>query len=53
VFNQLDRVYSIAELADKIARVAKKLGIDAKIKKYTKSKGRRGRTFLQGRPRTS
>jgi UDP-sulfoquinovose synthase len=32
VFNQLDRVYSIAELAEKIARVAKKLGIDAKIK---------------------
>ncbi len=32
VFNQLDEVYSIAELAEKVVTVAKKLGIDAKIK---------------------
>jgi UDP-sulfoquinovose synthase len=32
VFNQLDEVYSVAELAEKVVTVAKKLGIDAKIK---------------------
>jgi UDP-sulfoquinovose synthase len=32
VFNQLDEVYSIAKLAEKVVTVAKKLGIDAKIK---------------------
>lgn len=32
VFNQLDEVYGIAKLAEKVAIVAKKLGIDAKIK---------------------
>jgi UDP-sulfoquinovose synthase len=32
VFNQLDEVYSIAELAEKVVRVAKKLGTDVKIK---------------------
>jgi UDP-sulfoquinovose synthase len=32
VFNQLDEVYSIAELAEKVVRVAKKLGIDVEIK---------------------
>jgi UDP-sulfoquinovose synthase len=32
VFNQLDEVYGIAELAEKVAKVAKKLGIDARIK---------------------
>ncbi len=32
VFNQLDQVYSIAELADRVVNVAKKLGMDVKIK---------------------
>jgi UDP-sulfoquinovose synthase len=32
VFNQLDEVYSIDELAEKVVTVAKKLRIDAKIK---------------------
>jgi UDP-sulfoquinovose synthase len=32
VFNQLDEVYSIAELAEKVATAAKKLGIDVKVK---------------------
>jgi UDP-sulfoquinovose synthase len=32
VFNQLDEVYSIAELAEIVVTVAKKLGIDAEIK---------------------
>jgi len=32
VFNQLDEVYSVAELAEKVVTIAKKLGIDAKIK---------------------
>jgi UDP-sulfoquinovose synthase len=32
VFNQLDKVYSITELAEKVVTVAKKLGINAKIK---------------------
>jgi UDP-sulfoquinovose synthase len=32
VFNQLDEVYSIGELAEIVATVAKKLGIDAEIK---------------------
>jgi UDP-sulfoquinovose synthase len=32
VFNQLDEVYSIGELAEIVATVAKKLGIDAQIK---------------------
>jgi UDP-sulfoquinovose synthase len=31
VFNQLDEVYSIGELAEKVVKVAKKLGIEAKI----------------------
>ena len=31
VFNQLDEVYSIGELAEKVVNVAKKLGIEAKI----------------------
>jgi UDP-sulfoquinovose synthase len=31
VFNQLDEVYSIAELAERVVAVAKKLGIDTKI----------------------
>ena len=32
VFNQLDEVYSIVNLAEKVVKVAKKLGIDAQIK---------------------
>jgi UDP-sulfoquinovose synthase len=32
VFNQLDEVYSIGELAEKVVKVAKKLGINATIK---------------------
>lgn len=32
VFNQLDEVYSIAELAEKVVAVAKKLGIDTEIR---------------------
>jgi UDP-sulfoquinovose synthase len=32
VFNQLDEVYSIVELAEKVVAIARKLGIDAKIK---------------------
>jgi nucleoside-diphosphate-sugar epimerase len=32
VFNQLDQVYSIAELAEKVVGVGKKLGMDVKIK---------------------
>jgi UDP-sulfoquinovose synthase len=32
VFNQLDEVYSIAELAEMVVKAARKLGIDAKIK---------------------
>jgi UDP-sulfoquinovose synthase len=31
VFNQLDEVYSIGELAEKVAKVANKLGMEAKI----------------------
>ena len=31
VFNQLDEVYSIGELAEKVAKVAHKLGMEAKI----------------------
>ena len=31
VFNQLDEVYSIGELAEKVVKVASKLGIEAKI----------------------
>jgi UDP-sulfoquinovose synthase len=32
VFNQLDEVYSIAELAEKVVTAARKLGIDVKIR---------------------
>lgn len=32
VFNQLDEVYSIAELAERVVTAARKLGIDVKIK---------------------
>jgi UDP-sulfoquinovose synthase len=32
VFNQLDEVYSIAELAERVVKSARKLGIDVKIK---------------------
>jgi UDP-sulfoquinovose synthase len=32
VFNQLDEVYGISELAEKVVKVAKNLGIDVKIK---------------------
>jgi UDP-sulfoquinovose synthase len=32
VFNQLDEVYSIAELAERVVRAAKKLGIDINVK---------------------
>jgi UDP-sulfoquinovose synthase len=32
VFNQLDQVYSIGELAERVVRVGRKLGMDVKIK---------------------